>query len=254
MGIVSLFRVWSTEYPVPSTQSSIPSSRHSVLGTRYRVLGTTYRLTTTILCLHLLTATATAQTALPIVEEVPFEPLRAHCQRLLEALGKLDAPLPPPVDKELKTLLRNGDKDRAAAEKIQKLLDPRCLIGVSINPESRVKAARGPALAELRLNRPVVVLVKVQNEAGVTHALTVSGPQLRTTGKADGERWLDAAVSDDKPLGKSLAGEKVEYVVLKLTAREAGKREATLRFDVGQGTQDLGFRAEVPVLFTVMRP
>ena len=28
-------------------------------------------------------------------------------------------------------------------------------------------------------------------------------------------------------------------------------REATLRFDVGQGSQDLGFRGEVPVLFTV---
>jgi hypothetical protein len=39
--------------------------------------------------------------------------------------------------------------------------------------------------------------------------------------------------------------------VLRLTAREGGKREATFRFDVGQGTQDLGFRGEVPVLFTV---
>ena len=32
---------------------------------------------------------------------------------------------------------------------------------------------------------------------------------------------------------------------------EAGKREATLGFDVGQGTQDLGFRGECPVLFDV---
>ena len=31
----------------------------------------------------------------------------------------------------------------------------------------------------------------------------------------------------------------------------AGKREATVGFDIGQGTQDLGFRAEVPILFTV---
>jgi hypothetical protein len=38
---------------------------------------------------------------------------------------------------------------------------------------------------------------------------------------------------------------------VRLAAHEAGKREATLKFDVGQGTQDLGFRAEVPVLFTV---
>jgi hypothetical protein len=43
-------------------------------------------------------------------------------------------------------------------------------------------------------------------------------------------------------------------VLLRLKALEAGKREATLKFDAGQGTQDLGFRAEVPVLFTVRKP
>src|SRR5262249_45925301 len=32
---------------------------------------------------------------------------------------------------------------------------------------------------------------------------------------------------------------------------EAGKREATIGFDVGQGTQDLGFRGEAPVLFDI---
>src|SRR5262249_46322963 len=31
----------------------------------------------------------------------------------------------------------------------------------------------------------------------------------------------------------------------------AGRREATIGFDVGQGTQDLGFRGEVPVLFEI---
>ena len=46
----------------------------------------------------------------------------------------------------------------------------------------------------------------------------------------------------------------VEYVLLRLTARQVGKREATLMFDVGQGTQDLGFRNEVPILFTVRAP
>jgi len=32
---------------------------------------------------------------------------------------------------------------------------------------------------------------------------------------------------------------------------ESGRREATVTFDVGEGTQDLGFRAELPVLFDV---
>src|SRR5205823_8870547 len=30
---------------------------------------------------------------------------------------------------------------------------------------------------------------------------------------------------------------------------QAGTREATITFDIGQGTQDIGFRAELPVLF-----
>ena len=53
------------------------------------------------------------------------------------------------------------------------------------------------------------------------------------------------------PLGKTLSGRRLEYLVLELQAGEAGKREATLKFDAGQGTQDLGFRAEVPILFRV---
>ena len=51
-----------------------------------------------------------------------------------------------------------------------------------------------------------------------------------------------------------LGGQKLEYAVLTLRAEESGKREATLKFDAGQGTQDLGFRAEVPILFRVTKP
>jgi hypothetical protein len=185
--------------------------------------------------------------ALPIADDVPLAQLRAHCERLREALDAVQSPLPPETDKSLRAVLRKDDP--AAAEKIQKLLDARCLIGVSINPESRVKAARGPASAELRLGRPVYMLVKIHNEAGVTHALKVSGPQLGRAGEPG--RWLEGEVYTKAPLRKTLSGDKVEYVILRLTAHQAGKREATLRFDVGQGTQDLGFRAEVPVLFTV---
>src|SRR5437764_12744310 len=53
------------------------------------------------------------------------------------------------------------------------------------------------------------------------------------------------------PLTRNLSGLKVEYAVLLVYSTEAGKREATLGFDVGQGTQDLGFRGEAPVLFDV---
>ena len=195
---------------------------------------------------------ARAQGSLPIVDEVSFIVLRENCQRLRKALETLQSPLPDEIDKQLLPLLHASAADQnVAAEKIQKLLDARCLIGVSINPESRVKAARGPLAAELLLDRPVFALVKVQNDAGVTAALRIQGPELRTAETRGEGRWLEAVVLSAAPLSKTLSGAKVEYVILRLTARESGKREATLGFDVGQGTQDLGFRAEVPVLFTV---
>jgi hypothetical protein len=50
-----------------------------------------------------------------------------------------------------------------------------------------------------------------------------------------------------------LNGHPIEYAVLSLSTQEVGMREATLSFDVGQGTQDLGFRGELPVLFRCIR-
>jgi hypothetical protein len=124
---------------------------------------------------------------------------------------------------------------------IGQALDNRCLLVVSINPESRVKAERGPAAAYLRGGSPDIFVVKVHNDAGVTAPVEVSGPGIGAGG------WLDASFVRSS----RLRGERVEYLFLRLTPHEAGKREATFRFDVGQGTQDLGFRAEVPVLFNV---
>ena len=97
------------------------------------------------------------------------------------------------------------------------------------------------------------MLVKVINEAGVTHRLTVSGPYIGSGKRLSKEEWLTARVETIPPDRRKLSGQKVEYLALRLTPHATGKREATLTFDVGQGSQDLGFRAEVPVLFSVLR-
>lgn len=202
------------------------------------------------LFLGLLAGGVRAGSPLPIVDGADWPQVRAECQRLLKGLEALQAPLPTETVTKLKGLLETSPTDpTAAAVEVQKLLDPHCLVGININPESRVKAARGPRLAELVRDRETVVLVKIHNEAGVTHGLAVTGPQVRTGKEDDRERWLEARAVGDK-----LRGGRLEYVPVRLTAREAGKREATLKFDVGQGTQDLGFRAEVPILFTVKKP
>jgi hypothetical protein len=204
------------------------------------------------LFLTLCAAPAAGQPPFLPAEGAEWRPLREHCRDLLKGLDALKAPLPPETARALAALLEKEPRDaEAASAAVQKLLDPHCLLGVSINAESRVKVERGPAAATLVEGRPAVVLVKVHNEGGVTHALAVSGPQLRTADTRAEGRWLEAAVVNDAPFGRRLSGRRLEYRVLRLTAHEGGKREATLQFDVGQGTQDLGFRGEVPVLFTV---
>src|SRR5690242_16085506 len=106
---------------------------------------------------------ARAQTSLPVVEGVEPESFRAHCGRLLETLEALKAPLPADTARALRDVLRKeGTREPDdTATRVQKLLDPLCLVGVTINPESRVKAARGPASAGLVKDREAVVLIKV---------------------------------------------------------------------------------------------
>jgi hypothetical protein len=137
---------------------------------------------------------------------------------------------------------------------IQKILDRHCLTGVNINPESRVKVQEGPAKPELMEQGWRSFLVKVQNEAGVTAVLAVESPNAgKLAGTPEGmvgRRWLDLQMFNKQPMRERLSGLEVEYRILQLYSRNAGKREAKLSFNVGQGTQDLGFRNDIDILFT----
>jgi len=189
------------------------------------------------------------------VHEVEGQPLGENAKRVLDALEFLGAPMP----KESADAIRAAAKERDAA-KLQKLLDPHVLVQVTINPESRVKAARGPAAAQLQQNGFVPLLVKVVNDGTVKSKLNVASAQAgpvfggggaREPGKPDKDHFLQAETYNKPPMADNLSGLKVEYALLLLYSSEEGKREVTLRFDVGQGTQDLGFRGEVPVLFEI---
>jgi hypothetical protein len=202
----------------------------------------------------LLSAPILAADKLP-VQEVEGQPLGENARRLLDALDFLGAPL----SKADADAIKAAAKDRDAA-KLQELLDPHVLVQVTVNPESRVKAARGPAAAKLQQNGFVPVLLKVVNEAGAKGKLNVTSPQAGpifsggfagNKGKPDKDHFLDTEMYTKPPMTETLGGLKAEYVLLLLYSSEAGKREVTLAFDVGQGTQDLGFRGEVPVLFDV---
>ena len=174
----------------------------------------------------------------------------------------------PQLRRDLTAAARARDADR-----LQQLLDDRVLLVVHINPETRVKVARGPAAAVLQQAGYTPAIVKILNESRGTPRLRIGSPQagpvyagmtrlagermqqqhLRENENVEGrgDRFLDVEMFTAPPMTPMLSGLDVEYALALIYSSEAGRREATITFDVGQGTQDLGFRAEVPVLFTV---
>ncbi|MDP6893439.1 MAG: CehA/McbA family metallohydrolase [Verrucomicrobiota bacterium] len=211
---------------------------------------------------------AKAQVELPI-GIVDGQPLGANALRLIQAMEFLGAPLSRSLVQELKSAVSSRD-----GEEIQKILDPQVLVSVTLNPEVRVKAARGPAKALLRQAGYTPYIVKVFNDSTVARPLRVTSPQsgpvysgaslgiLKRQAqtelnenenlKGDRGRFISIEMFNSPPMASSLSGLEVEYAIVLINSQEAGKREATLQFDVGQGTQDLGFRAQVPVLFEVL--
>lgn len=228
--------------------------------------------------MHLMLAKLTLLTALmvcvlsraadlPPVVEVEGQPLAANALRIMQALDFLGRPLAD----ELRTKLQTAITARDSAG-VQTTLDAQVLCVVDISPESRVKAQRGPAAAQGQQAGYTPVLIKVINHATSVARLQISSPQagpsyagvakgtmererqthLRENENTQGaERFLEVSVYDAPPMTANLSGLEVEYAIALVYSSEAGKREATLVFDIGQGTQDLGFRAEVPVLFQI---
>src|SRR5690349_12066619 len=110
---------------------------------------------------------------LPVVAKVEHQPLSAQVIRVLDSLKMLGEPLPAAEEAELRKLASGP----ASVESIQKILDRHCLLGVNINPESRVKVLEGPATPELVEQGWRTFLVKVHNEGGVTAVLNANSPQ-----------------------------------------------------------------------------
>ena len=213
-----------------------------------------------------LTGSIIAAEELPEVIPVPGQPLAGNIARVLEALEFLGAPMPAETTQALRDAITAQD-----APKLQLLIEPHVLCVVQINPESRVKVRRGPAPAVLQQGGYVPALLKVINQSTVTKELHIASPQagqvyagmtplsaqrmqrqpLRETAvkEAGTNRFLEVAMHTQPPMAAQLSGLELEYAIALLFTRDSGRLEATLGFDVGQGSQDLGFRGELPVLF-----
>ncbi len=202
------------------------------------------------------------QPPLPIMQTAPAQPMAAQAFRLAQTLAQLGAPLPAQALDSLNRAARLPD-GAAVVREIQSILDPYCLLAVSINPESRVKVAQGPATPDLVQDDWRLFLVKVYNQAGVTAPLNLNSPnQIREGEKGVRDHWMDIKLYqhdtwvnygpdlEPRPAApQKLTGLEVEYRIVQVYSRDAGRRQAKIIADVGQGTQDAGFRSETDVLF-----
>ncbi len=195
------------------------------------------------------------------------QPLVAATQRLAEALKFSGSPLSAETRAALETA-QQLENSSASVKAIQDVLDPLCLAQVHINAESRVKVSEGPVAKQLIQQGWRTFLVKVHNEAGINPELKIESPNaapVYQTGRGARQkprtdeklvnpsdvsnRWLDVSLMTREPMKARLSGLALEYRIVTLYSRDVGKREGSLAFNIGAGTQDIGFRNAVPILF-----
>ncbi|TLU98710.1 hypothetical protein FEM55_00130 [Dyadobacter sediminis] len=195
------------------------------------------------------------------------QPLLAQALRLQEALTFSGSSLSLEDAKRLR-ILSDKPLNEETVTGIQEILDPYCLNVVHINPEGRVKVERGPAKALLVQNGWTSFLVKVHNEAGITAKLEAASPNaarpfhspsFEPVIKKEHElspgqvanRFVEIQMYANRPLQPELTGLKLEYAIVQIYSKDAGKREIEIGYNAGQGSQDLGFRNSTHILFDV---
>jgi len=199
--------------------------------------------------------------------DVEPQPLLAQALRLKDALTFLGSSLSKADEQQLMAL-QHAKPTPEVSKQVQNILDRYCIAEVDINPESRVKVARGSAEAKLIQNGWSCFLVKVINDAGVTAQLQVESPNAavplyapsfdpivdekkKLTAGQVANRFLEMIIYRNRPMLTHLSGLKVEYAILEIFSKDAGQREVEMGFNVGQGTQDIGFRNTINILFNI---
>jgi hypothetical protein len=208
-----------------------------------------------------LSEVAPAQTS-----SVPIQPFALHVRQIEETLEYLGQPLPTGDQKVINEAIGQSDPEKAVAQ-IQGVFEKYVLCSVDINAESRVKVEAGAAKPELVEGGTRLFLVKVNNQAHVTAPLVVESPSsgnvyIRSQGDPEpkmelnpqqaAERWADISLFNKPPMNKSLLGLAVEYQVLEVYSRDKGQRAAKISFNVGQGSQDIGFRNDTLIVFNAL--
>jgi len=137
-----------------------------------------------------------------------------------------------------------------AAESIAALaasVEPLVILRVEVNPESRVKLAAVSPLPDLVVDRTHRFLLEVHNAARIRAPLRIVASD-RSTNPPRAVRFCELGLVDGIASSSFLSGNEREWKIVEIRATEEGRREVRLEADVGQGTQDLGFRAAADLL------
>jgi hypothetical protein len=222
--------------------------------------------TLAILCGAMFAQEAPHQHAQVTAASIPLQPLAQQVRQLEEALNYLGQPLTANDHQLINKAISNPDQ-AAAVSAIEAIFDSYVLVKVEVNPESRVKVEQGAAKPVLAQGGTRLFLVKVVNNGNVTAPLSVESPNsgnvyLQSNGSPDPplkltpqqavDRWADISLFQQPPMRKRLSGLALEYSILEVYSRDAGQRSAKLSFNAGQGSQDIGFRNDVVILFNAL--
>jgi len=126
--------------------------------------------------------------------------------------------------------------------------DQSLFLRVIISPESRVRVLEGNLVPGLVQHAWVDAPISIENQAGVTSSIRLESEQFVDDRLSESRmRWLRIELVPDTPL----TGNSWEHRKLRIWSRDQGVRAAAISVNVGQGTQDLGFRGELAQAFLV---
>ena len=133
----------------------------------------------------------------PTVNRVETPPLLKSIRRLMEAMSYIGSPLPNSVVTPLEQISLTDDA-QTVTMKVQALLDPLCIAGVSVTKNGAPLVARGEADALLMEQGWRTFLVKVVNQPDRTQRLVIDSPNAQPLPQASAaDKHADAREACD---------------------------------------------------------
>jgi hypothetical protein len=201
-------------------------------------------------------------------DRIDLQPLAAQARRVVDALDLLGAPLIAADKDALLATANEKDADRGV-KTIQTILDKHCLAELTIgradaSAKPSLSVLAGAAKRELAEQGWRVFLVKVKNAAGLNAielrvdslnslpltrtSSNVASPRVVSVGEV-GKRFLDLMAFTGQPLVRELSGLGIEYRIVQVFCRDAGRKEAALRFYLARDKSEIATAAPLTIDF-----